>query len=237
MGTSKQVAKVESDSRAVDSESHGGWWIVETLTQIKGEVALEFLPNFYAKAFSDGSIRLGDPHPDGEGPDPDEIFTATCAATNQIAFKSGYGRYLSIDSGKNIVGLSEAVGEKELFVPVFENDEAALSTFNHYFVSYDDDSDDYPLVARSQSVGTKEKMTLRVHYDPRKLDKQSELEEISEDNIFEAELSHLKKFHGSKRAGVDVNDDRLELKKARQDGHFYEALLEKRTKSKSDKYC
>lgn len=141
---------------------HGGWWKVDKIEEIKSEVAIEFLPSIYARALDDGSIVLGDPHPPGEGPDDEEVFTSIHASNNHIALKSGFGRYLSIDRQKQIVGLSEAIGEKELFFPVFESNETALSTYDNYFLGPDIEIDNFPIVAKSTIVSAGEKLSLRV---------------------------------------------------------------------------
>lgn len=113
-----------------------------------------------------GSIVLGNPHPPGEGPDEEEIFTAICASTNHVAFKSGYGRYLSVDKRKRVVGLAEAIGETELFVPVFEDDNLALCAHNDMFLAFQDSEEPRPITASSSTAGPTEMLTIRINYDP-----------------------------------------------------------------------
>ena len=40
---------------------------------------------------------------------------------NRIALKTGYGRYVSINSGGEVVGRMEAIGPRETWEPVFED--------------------------------------------------------------------------------------------------------------------
>lgn len=56
----------------------------------------------------------------GDGPEPEEIFTALAINERHIALKSGYGRYLKVEKDGIITGRSEAVGGLEQFEPVFQ---------------------------------------------------------------------------------------------------------------------
>lgn len=63
---------------------------------------------------------MGAPHNAGDGPDPEEIFTAFPINDRKVAFKSGYGKYLKIEKDGMVTGRSEAVGGMEQWEPVFE---------------------------------------------------------------------------------------------------------------------
>lgn len=65
-------------------------------------------------------FTLGAPHNPGEGPDPEEIFTAFPINDRKVSFKSGYGKYLKIEKDGMVTGRSEAVGSMEQWEPVFE---------------------------------------------------------------------------------------------------------------------
>lgn len=67
-------------------------------------------------------FTLGAPHPDGEGPSPEEIFTAFPAGDNKFALKSGYGKYLGVVKD-TVVGRSDAVGAMEQWEPVWQEGE------------------------------------------------------------------------------------------------------------------
>jgi protein FRG1 len=151
---------------AEDASNHGGWWKTTKYEQIRADVVIEFSPGCYAKALSNGRIVLGNPHPSGEAPCEEEIFTAVPAGTNLIAFKSGFDRYLSIDSLKRFVGISEAIGEAEKFVPVYEDGKAALcSVFNDCFLSVDENSQCHQIIAKSLKAGPSEMLNIRVNSD------------------------------------------------------------------------
>lgn len=129
-------------------------------------MCIEFLPGCYAKSLSNGTIVLGQLHPPGEGPDEEEIFTVVCLTTDRFALKSGFARFLSVDSRNRLMGLSEAIGEQELFLPVFEDGKLAISAHNDCFLSPDEESDSQLIVARARQAGSNEMLNIRINHDP-----------------------------------------------------------------------
>lgn len=196
------------------------------------------MPNCYAKATNSGGIVLGNPHPPGEGPDEEEIFTAVSVPVNQVAFKSGFGRYLGVDSRKRLIGVSEAIGETEMFLPVFEDGNTALCAYNECFLSPDTSTDPQNIIAEADKVGPSEMVTIRVNNNPRLYNaghtgtKAQQAEDVGA--LYQIEKGYLKK-HG--KTEDSYKDDIKRLKRARHDGQLYEALLDTRVKHKSDKYC
>lgn len=103
-----------------DALSHGGWWGCTKFEQMIGSVAIQFGKQMYIKSLDNGLFTLGAPHDEGDGPSPEEIFTALAINDQHIALKSGYGRYLKVEKDGVITGRSEAVGGLEQFEPVFQ---------------------------------------------------------------------------------------------------------------------
>lgn len=208
---------------------------------IDEDVAIEFYPGCYAKSYSNGTIGLGEPHPPGDGPDEEEIFTAISAPSNQFALKSGFGRYLSIDAKtKKLTGLSEAIGEQELFLASFEADKTAICCFTDTFLGPAGEPGDLSIYAIARTVTPNEMLSIRVNYDPlmagmSKQDAESKGVKFGE--LYESELGHLKKLQSKGLDGATLEREKKQLKKARMDGQLHEALLDKREKHKSDKYC
>ena len=201
------------DERAEDADDHGGWWRTNKADQIRDDISIEFLPGCYAKALGNGRIVLGAPHPPGDGPDEEEIFTAICAGdSNQIAIKSGFGRYLTVDNKSRLMGLSEAIGESEKFLPVFEDNKQALCAFNDCFLSVDENSDLQQIIAKVSTVSSNEMLTIRVNNDPIMFSKQKEKSSTNLDEqlgtVYEAELAHLKK----NKTNVSLNEEKKKLK-------------------------
>ena len=58
--------------------------------------------------------------PPGSGPEPEEVLTAVKVDETKVAFKSGYGQYLSVSPDNLVVGRSSAIGTREQFEPVFQ---------------------------------------------------------------------------------------------------------------------
>nr|XP_054401743.1 histone demethylase UTY-like isoform X4 [Pongo abelii] len=56
-----------------------------------------------------------------EGPSPPELFMAVKLSDSRIALKSGYGKYLGINSDGLVVERSDAIEPREQWEPVFQN--------------------------------------------------------------------------------------------------------------------
>ncbi|CAG2117301.1 unnamed protein product, partial [Medioppia subpectinata] len=118
--TEESPEETQRQTDLVDSQSHGNWFQIKTFDQITGQIAVEMSPYQYIRALDNGLFILGAAHSPGESPDPEEILTAIRFSNTQIALKSGYNKYLSIDSKSRLVGRSEAIGSREQFEPVFQ---------------------------------------------------------------------------------------------------------------------
>lgn len=94
--------------------------MAKTIPEITGAVAIEFGVRAYLKALDNGLFTLGPPHNEGEGPDPEEVFTAFSINETKISIKSGYGKYLKIEKDGMVTGRSEAVGSMEQWEPIFQ---------------------------------------------------------------------------------------------------------------------
>ena len=55
-----------------------------------------------------------------EGPEDAEIFTLVQLSENKVALKSGYGRYLGVNSSGEVIGKAEAVAAREQWEAIFE---------------------------------------------------------------------------------------------------------------------
>lgn len=91
------------------------------MEDISGSISIEFGNNSYISALDNGLFTIGAPHGDGEGPSPEEIFTAFPAGENKFALKSGYGKYLGVSKDGVVMGRSDAVGAMEQWEPVFQD--------------------------------------------------------------------------------------------------------------------
>lgn len=219
-----------------DAESHGGWWKATKAEEITGSVAIEFTTNSYIRALDNGLFTLGPPHTIGEGPAPEEILTAILINESKVAFKSGYGKYLKIEKDNTITGRSDAVAAMEQFEPVFENGKTAILAANGCFLSIDPEDD--ALVALRKQVGAEEILTIR-SCNVRVLEEVDDVPvEEKEDDLGQVEINYVKKFQKFQDKKMRVcAEDKEELKKAKAEGLLHEALLDRRSKMKADRYC
>ncbi|ESO93667.1 hypothetical protein LOTGIDRAFT_104723 [Lottia gigantea] len=212
----------------------GGWWEVKEFESIVGNVAIEMSDMRYVSAMDNGGFTLGDKISKGEGPDPVEILTAIKINDTKIALKSGYGKYLGVDTDGKLIGKAEAVGSREQFEPVFQDGKMAINGCNGRFVSVTKDGD---IICSSKTAGDTEMIKIRssisLERDP--------LEDIPKEErgtLKESEIKYVKKFQSYKNNKLRINENSVgELIKARQTGKLHESLLDRREKMKADRYC
>lgn len=230
----KEAKKVRLEADE-DSLKHGGWWKVSKTTEITGSIAIQFGKRAYIRALDNGTFTLGAPHDEGDGPEPEEIFTAVLINEEKVAFKSGYGKYLKVEKDGMITGRSDAVSALEQFEPVFEGSKMALLAANGCFVSVDPEDD--AVVAIKKKVGDNEVCVVRsCATREEKTTKEVAVEE--EGDLDQVEINYVKKFQKFQDKKLRVNtEDRASLKRAKDEGALHEALLDRRSKMKADRYC
>lgn len=110
----KKEKKEKSEKAEVivddDAISHGEWWKCKKLSEITGSIAIEFAEGQYVKSLDDGTFTIGIKHAKGDPPSFDEEFTAFIVNDSKIYIKSGYGKYLKVESNNVITGRSDAAG-------------------------------------------------------------------------------------------------------------------------------
>nr|CAG4641211.1 EOG090X0DUJ [Eulimnadia texana] len=235
---SSERKRKNEDEQHRDFQRHGGWWEITSLSEISGPVAIEIGDRCYVKALDNGLFVLGAPHDEGDGPSPEEIFTAFPAGDLKVAFKSGYGKYLGVDKSGNIVGRSDAIGAVEQWEPVFQEGKLAISAANGKFVSvcHEDDG----LIARSAKAGPEEMIKLRTN-KPREGEEERKRKMVPEEeqgSVDQIEINYVKKFQKFQDKKMRVcSEDKGQLSKAKDEGYLHEALLDRRSKMKADRYC
>ncbi|XP_074444320.1 protein FRG1 isoform X2 [Larus michahellis] len=117
----KEKKRKREEDAAEQLDIVGNWWAVSNFGEITGTIAIEMDKGAYIHALDNGLFTLGAPHKDDEGPSPPEQFTAVKLSDTRIALKSGYGKYLGINSDGLVVGRSDAIGSREQWEPVFQD--------------------------------------------------------------------------------------------------------------------
>eukprot|EP00794_Sanderia_malayensis_P019953 gene19953-21907_t len=217
-----------------DCLQHGGWWAIKEYSKLQScNIALQTYKGNYVIAKDNGSLSLGDIH-DNNTPQIEEIFTLVVLAGTKIAFKSGYGKYISVNSKGDVMGRSDAIGPQEQFDVVIEDEKTALQGHNGYFLTVTDSDE---LMSLSAKVRDKEIFRLRSNTSKIKKKK----EDVNEDDVIDAqqcEINYVKKFQSFQDHKLRLTtQDVSKLEKAKGKGKLHEAMLDRREKMKADRYC
>jgi protein FRG1 len=219
----------------------GNWFQLQKFDQISGQISIEMSPYQYIRALDNGLFILGAAHSPGEEPDPEEILTAIRVSNTHIGLKSGYNKYLSIDSKSRLIGRSEAIGPREQFEPVFQESKLALLGSNSCFLSADEEQELPYIMAKSPTAGPNEMLKIRSNIDPDLIRKEKEAKDKPEEekgSLKDCEINYVKKFQSFQDKKLRINSDlTVNLKKAKTEGKLHEVLLDRRAKMKSDKFC
>ena len=142
-----------------------------------------------------------------------------------------------LDNRNFLFDFLDAIGAREQFEPVFEKGNVALSASNDKFIRFNDEGD---LVAMDDAASEPNFIQLRSNSKRanEKDQRQKELPIEEQGSIRDTEINYVKKFQKFQDKKLRINQgDISELVDAKKSGALHEALLDRREKMKSDRYC
>ncbi|KAG2349732.1 hypothetical protein BDR05DRAFT_972692 [Suillus weaverae] len=166
------------------------------------------------------------------------------SATINLRTGTGEGKFLSCDKHGIVSAFREARGPEEEWTPVLLPDGmvAFMNVYENYLSVDEVAGGSLELRGDSEEVGFRERFWLKIqskykkeaHEEKKKREAGSELTVIDETST--KSQSHVHQAWGAGRSVVSQEDKR-ELKRARKEGRLAEALLDRRAKLKSDRFC
>jgi protein FRG1 len=221
-----------------DEQAHGGAWIIDNIDQVVGPIALEMREQMYIYGLDNGLFVLGSAHKSGEQAEQAEVLTAIKIDDKHVAFKSGYGKYLSVNTVGLLIGRSDAISPKEYFAVEFDYDYDGRKTYikasndGYLTINYEGDIVALP--------GKKSESSLTIRSLGKRENKAKKLipEEEQSEDLLNVEINYVKKFQKFEDHKLKLNkSDVKELEEAKVHGLLHEKLLDRREKMKSDRYC
>ncbi|KAG1756616.1 FRG1-like family-domain-containing protein [Suillus paluster] len=163
------------------------------------------------------------------------------SATINLRTGTGEGKFLSCDKHGIVSAFREARGPEEEWTPVLLPDGMAafMNVYENYLSVDEVAGGSLQLRGDSEEVGFRERFWVKIqskykkeaHEEKKKREAGSELTIIDETST-----NHMHQAWGAGRSVVSKEDKR-ELKRARKEGRLAEALLDRRAKLKSDRFC
>ncbi|KAI9064380.1 hypothetical protein FKP32DRAFT_1675882 [Trametes sanguinea] len=164
------------------------------------------------------------------------------ASTINLRTGVGEGKFISCDKHGIVSADREARGPQEEWTPVvFPDGMVAFQNVYEKYLSVDEVAGgQLALRGDSEEVGFRERFWVKIQskYKKEAHDEEKKRKEglIDEPSIDEASTNKIYQAWGAGRTVVPSGDQK-ELKKAKKEGRLAEALLDRRAKLKSDRFC
>jgi len=222
-----------------------GWTKVKLTADLQGPLFITMPGNSQKCLVFDenGCIKVDDiegfdkDRNSGEPSSAKQVILGQFLASGVFALKSAYGRYFASNKVGEVSVQREAVGPQEEWTPLLRDDGVAFQNVYEQFLRFD---------ANTQTLrADAEEITSR---DVFQVQCQAALQQKREiaikkpkdgvENVSALEKEEIKRFQSSKSLKIaGVANGQGHLRKAKEEGRLREALLDRRSKIKSDKYC
>eukprot|EP01147_Barroeca_monosierra_P010876 gene10876-2951_t len=255
MKKKKKAKRKHKEREDQENLRHGAWWYIRRPEDLSGNVIIESESGRYLIALDNGSISVSDTTEQSEGPDVQEIMTIIHVSENRIAIKTPFNRFLSVEQETgHVTGLKEAIGPLELWQPIFDDEENAdfchcpfpnlcfmgkvlLQGANKKLL----EAEPGDKVKCSSTDGEGNTHFKIFSCAERKKPEKAigEAYDIADGSaLTETEAKMARRFQSWQDGKLRLSQKDIdELKKAKQQGQLHGALLERRAKMKSDRYC
>ncbi|KAI0320719.1 FRG1-like family-domain-containing protein [Amylostereum chailletii] len=163
------------------------------------------------------------------------------SATINLRTGVGEGRFLSCDKHGLVAADREARGPQEEWTPVvFDDGMVAFQNIYEKYLSVDEVAGgQLQLRGDSNEVGFSERFYVKIQsrYKKEANDEEKKKEGVlGEPSMDEANTNKIYQTWGAGKSVVS-EQDKKDLKQARKEGRLAEALLDRRSKLKSDRFC
>ncbi|KAG0021226.1 hypothetical protein BGZ82_011392 [Podila clonocystis] len=259
--TKKKKRKAENPVEEEDSNAGADGWVhVKALSDLGGPIFLTFSSGPPTSLSIDDKSKVvmrpieSDSSSSSSAPSLDQaeptvvqqVFVATVIPdSDRMTLKASNGRYLSSDKFGIVSADTEAIGMQEEWTAILKPEEnGGIALQSHYgkFLSVDEVAAERPgsslgfqIRADSEVIGFCELFQAKIQAKYRKKAKKTKEVQIATKDY---EFEQSRKFQTWNHGRVVVSDkDIRELDKAKKQGRFSEALLDRREKVKSDRYC
>ncbi|KAG0087161.1 hypothetical protein BGZ93_000587 [Podila epicladia] len=260
--TKKKKRKAENPADEEDPNANADGWVhVKALSDLGGPIFLTFSSDPPTSLSIDDKskvimrpIESDSPSSSSSAPSLDQaeptvvqqVFVATMIPdSDRMTLKASNGRYLSSDKFGIVSADTEAIGMQEEWTAILKPEEnGGIALQSHYgkFLSVDEVAAERPgsslgfqIRADSEVIGFCELFQAKIQAKYRKKAKKAKEVQIATKDY---EFEQSRKFQTWNHGRVVVSErDIKELDKAKKQGRFSEALLDRREKVKSDRYC
>ncbi|KAF9564397.1 hypothetical protein CPC08DRAFT_705352 [Agrocybe pediades] len=258
----ERVGSSSSSKRKVDDKDPETWVMPEAVNELRGptfimhpsdpspisinynsttnRIALQPLDKDKVEDEAE-SVRLLDRTPT----DVSQVWVITRVAgssTINIRTGTGEGKFISCDSHGLVSADRDARGPQEEWTPVVLPDGmvAFMNVYEKYLSVDEAAGGTLQLRGDSEEVGFAERFWVKIQYKYKKEAHEEEKKRkdglTAPPTVDESSTNRIHQAWGAGRSVVS-DADKKELKKARKEGRLAEAMLDRRAKLKSDRFC